>query len=361
MPTDGDVRLTGPRAYPVLLALLAAALFGAITPASKSLLNDISPLPLAGLLYLGGMLGVAPVALRRKSFLLPWKMDRKNLGRLAGAVLFGGVAGPVLLLLALRLASAASVSMWLNLELVATALLGWFIFRDHLGAYGWVGLAGIVVAGVILAANEGQAGLAAGLLATGACFCWGLDNHLTALIDNITPAQSTFWKSLVAGSVNLLLGFAVSGTFGSPTAIAGSLVVGAFAVGISVALYISAAQSLGATRGQMLFASAPFFGLLLSALLLGEIISVVQMTATVLMAGSLFFLFRDRHSHRHQHEAITHEHWHRHDDGHHDHIHEDLPSATGHTHPHSHRPVAHTHPHWPDLHHRHDHDNNRES
>ncbi len=361
MTNDDEVRIAGPSAYPVLLALLAAALFGAIAPAGKALLHDVSPLPLAGLLYLGGMLGVAPVALRRKSFLLPWRMDRRNLGRLAGAVLFGGVVGPVLLLLSLRLASAASVSMWLNLELVATALLGWFVFRDHLGAYGWVGLAGIVAAGIILATNEGQAGLAAGLLATGACLCWGLDNHLTALIDNITPAQSTFWKALVAGSVNLALGLITGGTFGSMSAIAGSLVVGAFAVGISIALYISAAQSLGATRGQMLFASAPFFGLLLSALLLGETISTLQVVATVLMAGSLLVLFRDRHSHRHSHSAVEHEHWHRHDDGHHDHVHEGLSTDTSHSHLHSHRPVAHTHPHWPDLHHRHDHDNDREN
>jgi drug/metabolite transporter (DMT)-like permease len=250
--------------------------------------------------------------------------------------------------------------MWLNLELVATALLGWLIFRDHLGFSGWIGLLGIVGAGVILAADEGQAGLAAGLLAAGACLCWGFDNHLTALIDNITPTQSTFWKALVAGSVNILLGLAVGGSFGNATTIAGSLVVGAFAVGISIALYISAAQSLGATRGQMLFASAPFFGLMLSVVLLGETISILQIIATILMAGSLLILFRERHSHYHLHQAAVHEHWHRHDDGHHDHQHEGLPAETGHTHLHSHETIAHTHPHWPDLHHRHDHDNRQQ-
>jgi hypothetical protein len=52
MTDKSSTALTGLRVYPILLALLAAALFGAIAPAGKALLGDISPLPLAGLLYL---------------------------------------------------------------------------------------------------------------------------------------------------------------------------------------------------------------------------------------------------------------------------------------------------------------------
>jgi len=62
-------------------------------------------------------------------------LDRANRIRLLGAVILGGICGPLALLFGLRMA-AASVAMWLNLELVATALLGHFFFRDHLGRYG---------------------------------------------------------------------------------------------------------------------------------------------------------------------------------------------------------------------------------
>jgi len=51
-------------AFPVAVALLSAALFGAATPASKYLLRDLSPFTLAGLLYLGAAVAVAPRALR---------------------------------------------------------------------------------------------------------------------------------------------------------------------------------------------------------------------------------------------------------------------------------------------------------
>ena len=133
--------------YPISLALLSAALFGAATPASKALLGDLSAFQLAGLLYLGAAAGVLAILIRKRSWRPPWQMNRRNQRFLLGAVAFGGISGPVLLLLGLQLASAASVSMWLNLEMVATAILGRIFFHDHLGRYGWLGVAGIVIAG----------------------------------------------------------------------------------------------------------------------------------------------------------------------------------------------------------------------
>jgi len=43
----------------IIYALLAAVLFGASTPAAKTLLLQVDPLLLAGLLYLGSGLGLA--------------------------------------------------------------------------------------------------------------------------------------------------------------------------------------------------------------------------------------------------------------------------------------------------------------
>src|SRR5688572_3085098 len=123
----------------IALALLAAALFGAATPASKVLLEGLSAFQLAGLLYLGAALGVAPFAARRGGLRLPGKGDRRNRTRLAGAIAAGGVAGPVFLLFGLRIAEAASVSLWLNFELAATAVLGAVVFKEHLGRAGWAG------------------------------------------------------------------------------------------------------------------------------------------------------------------------------------------------------------------------------
>lgn len=342
-------------AYPILLALLSAALFGAATPAGKALLGDFSAFQLAGLLYLGAALAVLPVVLKSDSKQYPWRMNRANVIRLGGAILCGGILGPVFLLLGLKLASAASVSMWLNLELVATAVLGRLIFNDHLGKFGWFGVAGVLAAGCLLSAGEGTAGVWAGLLVALGCLCWGFDNHFTALIDGITPAQSTLWKGSVAGLFNLGLGLYLTPLAGSAGTIGLALLVGALAYGASITLYITSAQGLGATRAQMIFASAPFFGVVLSAAALGESISGVQFTAAAILIISLVFIFRDQHGHIHTHEVLIHEHTHRHDDLHHTHEHPDQPASQRHSHAHNHDSVTHAHPHWPDLHHRHSH------
>ena len=338
----------------ILVALSSAALFGAATPFSKALLSSFDAFQLAGLLYLGAAIGSCGLAFRKRPYTLPWQMDRRNQIRLIGAVCFGGALAPLLLLLGLKVASAASVSLWLPLELVATAILGTLLFRDHLGRFGWIGMAGVIAAGALLSVGEKNAGISAGLLVMGACACWGFDNNFTALIDGITPAQSTFWKGLVAGTVNLTIGLVSQDYAGTTGTTAAALGVGVICYGASIVLYITAAQNIGATRGQMFFAASPFFGVVLSIALLGESITVIQLAAAAILAGSLLLVFRDRHDHEHFHDEQEHEHSHQHHDGHHEHEHLEIVPGR-HTHKHKHVPVTHRHPHWPDLHHRHDH------
>lgn len=340
---------------PVVTALLAALLFGAATPASKALLNNIPPFQLAGLLYLGAAIGVTPLILRERKFVTPWHLTKINLYRLIGSILFGGILGPVFLLFGLQSASSTSVSMWLNLELIFTALLGYFLFKDHLTVYAWLATACMLIAAALLATAEGNAGITTGLFVAIACLSWGLDNHLTVLIEGISPSQTTFWKGVVAGTVNFAIGSSVTPYSTGFNLIGMAIIVGVFAYGFSIVLYIISAQKLGATRGQTIFSTAPFFGVLLSVTLLGEPIVSSQMYAGLIIAFSLTFLFLERHEHNHSHEKIVHDHLHKHDDGHHEHVLPDVPHGFWHSHGHKHEEMLHSHPHWPDLYHRHVH------
>ncbi len=296
--------MEGQKRSGILMAFAAALLFGAAAPIGKPLLDSLTDFQMAGLFYLGAALGVLVILLREKHFLLPWRMPRKDALRLVGAVLFGGILGPVFLMAGLRMAAAGSVSLWLNLEMVATSLLGFFFFKDQLSGKGWLASLGALAAALLLAWEGGLAGFKAGGLIALACLCWGMDNHLTALIDGISPAQSTFWKGLAAGSVNLILGLSLAPMAVDTKSILSALGLGAIAYGLSILLYITAAQNLGATRSQLIFSSSPFFGLLI-AFALGETFTLIQGIAIVIFLGSIYLLFRETHQHAHRHASLS--------------------------------------------------------
>lgn len=341
--------------FGILSGFTAALLFGASAPLSKPLLDHLNDFQLAGLLYIGAALGVSIFLIAKKGSQIKLKMSRQDKLRLFGAIFFGGILGPVFLLGGLRIAEAASVSLWLNMEMVATVIIGYLFFEDYLSKKGWLASLGILGASILLAAEGGISGFKAGGLIALACICWGIDNHLTALIDGISPAQSTFWKGFVAGTVNLVLGLFLGSYQASVLNTTVGLSLGALSYGFSIMFYITSAQNLGATRSQLIFSSAPFFGLAIS-LLLGGSLSVFQVSAFFLFLASVFILFQESHTHIHAHQPLTHTHTHYHPDEHHNHDHPDHEGETfRHSHEHQHQPLEHSHPHWPDLHHRHEH------
>lgn len=330
-------------------------LFGVSTPISKYLLSYFNEFQLSGLLYLGAALGTLPSIVFKKKVHLNKGLNKKNTLYVLGSIGFGGILGSVLLLFGLRFSQAASVSLWLNLELVATAILGVIFFRDHLDKNTWIGVIITLSAGILLTYNEGNSGIIAVLFISMACICWGLDNHFTALIDGITPRQITFLKGIVTGIVNFTIGMFIDRNLPSYQLILGAVVLGVFAYGVSIVLYIKSAQYLGATRSQVIFSSAPFFGFISSWWLLSEQIRIIQIITALFMGFAIWLIIRSSHKHEHTHNELNHIHDHTHDDGHHTHKHTGKKKSIRHSHKHGHIEETHDHPHLPDLHHRHNH------
>ena len=337
----------------VIRCALAAVLFGMSAPAASRLAADMGAFTLAGLLYLGAAIAVLPIIGRAR----PTRAAvRRGASRLATAVLVGGAIGPVLLAAGLAHAPAATASLMLNLELVFTTLLAYFFFREHIGRSVTAGTAMVVVAGVVLGWS-GSTDLRWGaLLIAGACLCWGVDNCVTANLDELAPAHITFVKGVVAGSANLVIGLALGG---APRgwAIVGALLVGGFGYGASITLWIAGARDLGAARGQLVFATAPFVGAIVAWTMLRDPVIARQLVSLLIAAIGVTFVLRSAHAHEHEHLAVEHDHEHDHADGHHDdhaHPHDDE-APTRHQHSHQHLAIVHAHPHVPDLHHRHSH------
>jgi drug/metabolite transporter (DMT)-like permease len=342
--------------FAIIIGILSGFLFGVATPFSKLLLGGLNSFQLAGLLYLGAALAMLPYTFRKNNNpKLLFKSGSR--AKTTGIIFFGGFLGPLLLLAGLKTANAASVSIWLNMELVATAILGVLIFKDSLDKFTWIGVALTIAAGIITSLGEGTSGFVPGLLITAACICWAIDNHLTALTDGTSPQSVTFVKGLVAGSVNLIIGCLISNQPVIMRNIALAIVVGVFSYGLSIVLYVTSAQNIGATRSQILFSTAPLWGVIMSYLFYhdffqwGHIISIAFLTLAVIVTNIL------SHKHIHTHIAMEHIHYHQHADGHHSHFHNDggVSEQKRHSHAHKHEPITHDHPHDPDLHHRHEH------
>jgi len=344
------------RARAVIYGLAAGLLFGLATPVSKLLLSSLDPYTLAGLLYLGAAIASAPQAFARRATDFDIRALRKNWLKLVGIVAFGGVLGPLLLLAGLSHSASASVSIWLNLELVATAALGAIFFKEHLTVTGAIGVGLTVLSGVVVSLGEDAAGLGAGVFIALACVSWGIDNHLTAIVDGVSSKATTFLKGLIGGAFNLALGVVLLGRADHAWLdVAAALALGMASYGISISLYIASSQALGATRGQILFSVSPFWGIAGAAILLSEAITGRIVASFLLLAAGIALSAIKGHGHAHRHEATRHIHLHDHLDGHHTHVHEGEPARSAHSHMHAHEALEHEHDHFPDLHHRHDH------
>lgn len=338
----------------VVAALAAAALFGAGTPVAKLLLAGVSPWMLAALLYLGSGIGLTLWRVIRRAPRV--KLPPRDRLWLAGAVLAGGVAGPVLLMFGLSRMPASGASLLLNAEGAFTALLAWFIFRENFDRRIATGMLAIVAGAVVLSwpaeARFGDAWPALAVLA--ACLAWAIDNNLTRKVALNDATWIAAVKGLAAGTVNLLLALGAGSALPTVPALAGGLALGFAAYGISLALFVVGLRHLGTARTGAYFSVGPFFGAVLAVAWLGEPVTVSWLVAAGLMALGVWLHLSEQHTHAHTHEVVEHEHEHEHD-AHHVHRHTSDDAALRHSHRHRHEALTHTHPHFPDEHHRHSH------
>jgi len=341
-----------PPLHGIAAALAAALLFGASTPCAKLLLGEVDPWLLAGILYLGSGLGLSALRWVRRKEAAP--LGRGDGKWLAGAVLAGGVAGPVLLLYGLAHTTAATSSLLLNAEGVLTALLAWIVFRENAGRRVVLGMAAIIAGAVVLSWPQGSVAAswpAFAILA--ACLCWAIDNNLTRKVSLRDPVQIAAIKGLGAGIGNLALALAWGAPLPAPGVVAIGAALGLFGYGLSLVAFVVALRDLGTARTGAYFSTAPFAGAALAVALLGEPLSPGLLAAALLMGVGVWLHLTERHEHLHRHEALEHEHAHTHDE-HHRH-HGGHEPAGEHVHPHRHEPLTHCHPHFPDAHHRHTH------
>jgi drug/metabolite transporter (DMT)-like permease len=344
------------------LAICAAVLFGVTTPIAKRLLGEMSSVMLAGVLYFGSGIGLG-ICMLGRTVLSHGNSDRENsLTRadfpwLIIAVVTGGLLAPVLLMVGLAKTAASTASLLLNLEAVFTALLAWFVFREHVHRKVAIGMFLIALGGVLVSwTGQPQGGDIWGtFLIAAACLCWATDNNFTRKVSASDPFQIAAIKGGVAGLVNCGIALSLGNRLPLVATLILAGVVGFLGYGLSLVLFILALRQIGTARTVAYFSTAPFIGASVSVVLFAEPITVWMIAAGLLMGVGVWFHLTERHEHLHTHEAVEHDHLHVHDE-HHQHDHDaTTPTTEPHSHLHRHPLLVHTHSHYPDIHHRHDH------
>ncbi|MBZ9571021.1 EamA family transporter [Methanobrevibacter sp. TMH8] len=413
--------------YWIILGLFSGLLFGIATPFSKVLLSNLNSFQLSGLLYLGSGIVIIPQLIKNmiKTYknrkydkyynkynninninsdnTSPNNINQDNINsdnihysqnidsneelyfnsqdvkksaikkniinfdinllKIIFIVLFGGILGPLFLMMGLSHTSASSTAIWLNMELVATAIIGIVLFKDHLDKYGFIGLLLTFIAGLIVSWGNDFGDFYSIIFIIMACFSWGIDNQLTSIVDGYSPEVITFIKGIFGGGVNFVIGMFIAGQFIPLNLLFYGIILGIVSYGLSIVFFVSSAQNLGATRSQILFSTAPFWGILFSILFIGDPLTLNLIIATLFLVFGIIITNNLVHKHKHYHVSMEHIHIHSHDDGHHEHNHNFFSEEemTGdnknkkHIHKHKHNEKEHDHNHFPDLHHKHDH------
>ena len=349
-----DDRWLGP-----IMALGSALIFGASTPFAKLLLGGgTDPGLLAGLLYLGSGCGLAVFWLaRRAAGMRPEaSLQRTDTPWMLLVILFGGILGPLLLMLGLKVTPATTASLLLNVEGLATMAIAWLVLRENVDRKLLLGALSILTGAILLSWTGGPqaAGWGALMIAAG-CICWGIDNNLTRKISGSDPVQIAAIKGLAAGIVNLVIALGQGSVLPSLPVVAISALLGLAGYGLSLVLFVLALRHLGSARTGAYYSVAPFIGAIASILILHDPVTLQLCGAALLMGIGVYLHLAESHGHDHQHEALDHEHRHVHEEHHRQDHGAGDPPGEPHTHRHHHAPLRHKHPHYPDLHHHHRH------
>ena len=258
----------------IFQAILAAALYALSVPFAKMLLLEMPPMMTAAFLYLGaglGMLIIGFIGKIHKIERTELRLTRKELPYIIAMVLLD-IAAPIFLMIGLTMTTAANASLLNNFEIVATAIIALFIFREAINRRLWFAIVLITLSSILISVEnvESFSFSFGSLFVLLACVCWGFENNCTRKISNKDPLQIVIIKGFGSGIGALTIAFAVGERTTNFTFIPAVLLLGFVAYGLSVFFYVYAQREIGAAKTSAYYAVAPFIGVALSFLILGE-------------------------------------------------------------------------------------------
>ncbi|MGD9605110.1 MAG: DMT family transporter, partial [Bacilli bacterium] len=265
------------------LAGMAAVLYGINAPFSQLLLNKVSPFLMASLLYFGAGFGMGIIWLL-KSKKQTNHLEAKEWPYIVGMILLD-VLAPIMLMLGLKLTTAANASLLNNFEIVATSLFALMFFHEKIDKRMWLAIVFILLASFFLSIEDPESlSFSKGsLFVILAAFFWGLENNCTRVLSTKDPLEIVIMKGIASGTGSLIVALIIGIDDVVWSYIVFALLLGFVAYGLSIYLYVRAQRDLGASKTSAFYAFAPFVGTGISLI-------IFKSQPTWLFLGALIFM-----------------------------------------------------------------------
>lgn len=281
----------------IFWAILAAGLYALNAPVSKLLLEEVPPTMMAALLYLGAGIGLAVVRLVQRMTGKGKKetpLTKKDMPYTVGMVVLD-IAAPIFLMVGLTMTTAANASLLNNFEIVATAVIALFIFREAISRRLWLAIVLVTISSAILSVEDVTSFTFSygSIFVLLACVCWGLENNCTRMISHKDPLEIVVIKGFGSGLGSLVLAFFLGESALPLVYWVCTLLLGFVAYGLSIFFYIYAQRYLGAAKTSAYYALAPFMATALSLVIFREKPSISFFIALLIMAVGTYFASTD--------------------------------------------------------------------
>lgn len=281
----------------ICYAIAAAVFYALNVPCSKLLLDYVAPTFMAAFLYLGAGFGVGVMYLfHHKHEKQTERLSNADMPYTVGMILLD-ILAPLLLMIGVKLATAANASLLGNFEIVATTVIALLIFKEKVSKKLWAAIGLITLSSILLSfGGEGSFSFSVGsLFVLGATACWGLENNCTRSISEKSTYQIVTIKGLCSGTGSFIIALVIGEKLPNMKYTLPVLLLGFVAYGLSIFTYIRAQKKLGAAKTSAYYAIAPFIGAFLSFVLLKEPLTIAYIIALSVMVGGTALVVADNY------------------------------------------------------------------
>lgn len=284
-------------------------LFGISSTFNKIALENVSPLIVAGMIYLiGGVVLLAlrfsPLNQRIIRFLETTTQTEMVISRidyvvLAFIIICGSIIAPFLLMYGLNQTTAVNTSLLLNAEVLFTVIIAVIFWKERGSIKDYLAIC-VILIGVLFLTTNGQfqnisiTTVAGNLLIIGACLFWGIDNNLSKKLGKKRDLLLvTGLKCLIGGIALLIMALIIGVNLYIPlNALPYVISVGALSIGLSILFFTFALREIGAMRTGVVYSTSALFGAVLAFFVLREAFTITQLLAGILMLFGVFLLYR---------------------------------------------------------------------